>query len=77
MTVNTLEYVKKLEAAGVERKVAEAHAEALSNAVQDNLVTKQDLDAAVSKLETTMLKHSLGVAVAIIAIVGLMFRLFR
>lgn len=45
--------------------------------VQDSLATKQDLDAAVSKLETAMLRHSLGVAVAIIAIVGLMLKLFR
>jgi hypothetical protein len=77
MSVDTLTYAKKFEAAGVDRKQAEAHAEALREAVQDSLATKPDLDAGVSKLETAMLRHSLGVAVAIIAIVGLMLRMLR
>ena len=42
MTIDTLEYVKKLEAAGVDRKVAEAHAEAFRAAAEDELPTKTD-----------------------------------
>jgi chromosome segregation ATPase len=43
MTIDTLEYVKKLEAAGVDRKAAEAHAEALRASIEDELATKADI----------------------------------
>jgi hypothetical protein len=49
MTIDTLEYVKKLEAAGVDRKAAEAHAEALRASIEDELATKAD----ILRLETT------------------------
>ncbi len=51
MTIDTLEYVKKLEAAGVERKLAEAHAEALREAVAHEVATKADVDAGVLRLD--------------------------
>ena len=51
MTIDTLEYVKKLEAAGVERKLAEAHAEALRAAVAREVATKADVDAGVLRLD--------------------------
>ena len=51
MTIDTLEYVKKLEAAGVERKLAEAHAEALREAVAREVATKADVDAGVLRLD--------------------------
>jgi hypothetical protein len=56
MTIDTLEYVKKLEAAGVDRKAAEAHAEALRGAIEDELATKADisrLEASISRLEAS------------------------
>jgi len=43
MTIDTLEYVEKLEAAGVDRKAAEAQAEALRGAIEDELATKTDI----------------------------------
>jgi hypothetical protein len=43
MTIDTLEYVKKLEAAGVDRMQAEAHAEALRASIEDELATKADI----------------------------------
>jgi hypothetical protein len=43
MTIDTLEYVKKLEAAGVDRRAGEAHAEALRAAIADELATKSDI----------------------------------
>jgi hypothetical protein len=43
MTIDTLEYVKKLEAAGVDRRAAEAHAEALRASIEDELATKSDI----------------------------------
>ena len=51
MTIDTLEYVKKQEAAGVERKLAEAHAEALREAVAREVATKADVDAGVLRLD--------------------------
>jgi hypothetical protein len=54
MTIDTLDCVKKLEAAGVDRKAAEAHAEALlRGAIADELATKADitrLEASISRL---------------------------
>jgi len=52
MTIDTLEYVKKLEAAGVDRKQAEAQAEALRTAIVDEMATKHDLAGATQSLET-------------------------
>jgi hypothetical protein len=52
MTIDTLEYAKKLEAAGVDRKQAEAHAEALRSVTADQLATKQDLDTNVALLRS-------------------------
>src|SRR5262249_33792594 len=51
MTIDTLEYVKKLEAAGVDRKAAEAHAEALRPAIGDELATKSDILRLETRLE--------------------------
>ena len=60
MTIDTLEYVKKLEAAGVDRKAAEAYAEALRSAIEDELATRADIErleagtkAEVQKLESS------------------------
>jgi hypothetical protein len=51
MTIDTLAYAKALEAAGVNREAAEAHAEALTHHVLPDLATKTDLDQAVERLE--------------------------
>ena len=51
MTVDTLEYVKRLEAAGVPRAQAEAHAVALRDEIAEHLVTNADLGAAVDRME--------------------------
>ena len=51
MTIDTLAYAKELEAAGVERQAAEAHAEALTHHILPDLATKADLEQAVARLE--------------------------
>jgi hypothetical protein len=51
MTIDTLAYAKELEAAGVERRAAEAHAEALTKHVLPDLATKPDLEQAIGRLE--------------------------
>lgn len=56
MTIDTLEYVKKLEAAGIDRRAAEAHAEALRASIEDELATKADilrLETGIHRLEIT------------------------
>lgn len=52
MTIDTLDYATELEAAGVDRKQAQAHARALKKAVDTGLATKPDLDKAVTVLRS-------------------------
>ena len=52
--IDTLQYARKLRAAGVPRDVAEAHAEALGDAVRDSLVTKSDLNEGLEKLRSDL-----------------------
>ena len=73
MTIDTLDYVKKLEAAGIDRRQAEAHAEALRDAATDQLATKADL----TELEMRLIKYMVGQTLAIAAIVFALLRLVR
>lgn len=54
MAIDTLDYVKKLEAAGISRPQAEAHAEAVKSAVVPDLATRQDLQSVKRELEGTL-----------------------
>jgi hypothetical protein len=54
MTIDTLAYAKELEAAGVDRRAAEAHAEALTKHVLPDLVSKPDLEQALDRLENRL-----------------------
>lgn len=61
MSIDTLGYVKRLEAAGFERKQAEAHAEALRDEVAPQLATRLDLDRLGDRLshEMAAMRHEL------------------
>jgi hypothetical protein len=83
MTIDTLEYVKRLEAAGVDRRQAEAHAQAVRDTLAPQLATKADLDRAVARLEAKMdamrshfeqalWKHTAIVIAAVIAVAALL-----
>jgi hypothetical protein len=51
MAIDTLAYVKSLEAAGVDRRAAEAHAEALAQHVVPDLTTQaNDIKDAIDEL---------------------------
>jgi hypothetical protein len=50
MAIDTLAYAKALEEAGVDRRTAEAHAEALTRHVLPDLVTKTDLERVEERL---------------------------
>jgi hypothetical protein len=88
MTIDTLGYVKRLEAAGIDRRHAEAHAEAMRDEVAPQLATKADLDrlgdrleqrmeTLEQKMETLMWKHSPGVLLGVLAIGGVLVRFLR
>jgi hypothetical protein len=51
MSIDTLAYSKTLEGAGLDRKSAEAHAEAISQHILPDLLTKADLAAAKTDIE--------------------------
>ena len=74
-TFNPLAVARDLEAAGVERRQAEAHAEALRAAVESNrgdLATKADL----AELETRLIKWVLGIAIAHAALTFGLLKMF-
>jgi len=54
MTIDTLAYAKELEAAGVDRRAAVAHDEALTKHVLPDLVSKPDLEQALDRLENRL-----------------------
>lgn len=51
MPIDTLAYVKRLEAAGLERRLAEAHAEAWRDEIAEQVASKRDLDGAEDRLD--------------------------
>ena len=77
MTIDTLSYVKRLEGAGVDRKVAEAQAEALRDDVVPQLATRADLDRLGDRLEAVIWKHSLAIVLGVLAVGGFLVRFLR
>ena len=69
-TIDTLSYVKRLEAAGVDRKTAEAHTEAINAHVVPELATKADI-------ESLLWKHSLATLLGVLTIGGLLIRFVK
>lgn len=55
LAFDTLEYAEDLTQGGVDEEVAKAHAKALNNAMQSNLVTKTDLKHEIALLKSDML----------------------
>ena len=77
MTIDTLEYVKKLEAAGVDRKLAEAHAEALRATVVQDIATKTDLQIEVQRLEAKIQLLTWMVGLNLAATMAILWKLPR
>ena len=65
MTIDTLAYAKELEAAGVERNAAEAHAEAITHHILPDLATKADLLTAKADVEAAIARVEQGLRLAI------------
>ncbi len=51
MAFDTLGYVRRLQDAGVDRKVAEAHADLAKDMILADLVTTRELDKRLTELE--------------------------
>jgi hypothetical protein len=78
MTIDTLAYTKALEAAGVDRKAAEAQAEALIKYVLPDLVTKADLEQALERLEHRLTVRFFGMMLGVVGVMnGILFALLR
>ena len=67
---DTLKVARELEASGFERKQAEAVATAIRSG-QGDLVTKEALESALTKLENRLTLRMLGIAALVIAAVKL------
>jgi hypothetical protein len=77
MTIDTLEYVKRLEAAGVERKLAEAHAEALRATVVQDLATKHDLQTEIQRVEAKLQLLTWMVGFNLAATMAILWKVLR
>lgn len=77
MTVDTLAYAKHLEGAGIDRRAAEAHAEAMAHHVFPQLASKADLEKAVAVLEKAVSDITLRLIVTMIAVAGLAIAVTR
>ena len=72
-TFDTLGAARELEAAGIERRQAEAIAGAIRNGEGD-LVTKDHLDARLAGLENRLVKWAVALAGAVVVILGVLIR---
>jgi hypothetical protein len=54
MAFDTLAYMKRLEAGGIDRPEAEAHAEAINDYLRPDLATKEDIAALRSEMRSEM-----------------------
>jgi len=71
--INTLGYVKKLQEAGVSREQAEAHIEIVSEMMDSNFATKQDLKDLAQELrhELALLEQRLTIRLGTIVSVAI------
>ena len=72
---DTLGYAKHLESSGVDRKQAEAHAEAARQFIMTELVTKTDLQQALDHQALQLTVRLGGLIAAGIAVLGVLLRL--
>lgn len=77
MAFDTLGYVRRLQEAGVDRKVAEAHADLAKDMILADLVTTRELDKRLTELELRltikmggMLVVAVGVLIAAQKLLG-------
>ena len=74
--IDTLRYARRLKAAGVPDDQAEEMADALGAELVENLATKTDLDAAVTKIQGTLLLLKWMVGFILAFVVAIAWRVF-
>jgi hypothetical protein len=81
MALDTLAYAKHLEDAGVDRRQAEAHAEAINRYLLPDLATKADLAAMeqriVAAFENRLHQVEIRILGVVAAMLGLLFALLK
>lgn len=77
MIFDTLQYTKKLTAAGVSQIQAEVQAEAIKELIDDKLVTKNDLKIALRELELRMTIKLGGIVITGITLLVILMKLFH
>ena len=75
ITFDTHAYIKRLKAVGVSEEQAEVQAQAISELVNDRLVTKQDLEHALKELEYRLVIRLGGMMVVAIGIITALVKL--
>ena len=68
---DTLKVGRDLEASGFERNQAEGEVANVIGGGQENLVTKETLEAALAKLEASLTLRTLGIAACVVAAIKL------
>ncbi len=68
---NSLKHVKKLEEAGITREQAEAHVQIMTEIIETNLATKQDLKDLGSSLRQEMKEMELRMTIKLGTIVSI------
>ena len=76
LSFDSLSYVQTLERAGVERKVAEAHAAVMRDVVMQEVVTRETLRLELSALERRMLLSTGSMLVAAVGFLSAMIAWF-
>ena len=68
MAFDTLGYVRRLQEAGVDRKVAEAHADLAKDMILADLVTTRELDKRLTELELRLTVKMGGMLVVAVGV---------
>lgn len=77
MLFDTLQYAKKLTAAGFTAQQAEAQAEVIKELIDDNLATKQDLKQGLKELELRMTIKFSCIVFSGISVLVILMKLFK
>lgn len=74
--INTLMYARKLEEVGFSREQAETHMQIMTEIVEGNLTTKQDLNLAVERLENKIVQSEYRLIIKLGTIVTVAIGIF-
>ncbi len=76
LIIDTHKFITRLKAAGMDEKQAVAIAEGLKEVSLENVVTKEDLETAIAKLESSLYKTGFLALLAQAALIVALIQLF-